>query len=68
MKLTSSAFTDGGKIPNQYTMYGENRIPPIHIQDLPERARSLALVVDDPDATKGTFNHWMLFNMDPGMT
>ena len=65
MKITSQAFTDGGKIPDKYTMYGENRIPPIHFEDVPEKARSLALVVDDPDATRGTFNHWLLFNMDP---
>ena len=65
MKVTSQAFTDGGKIPDKYTMYGENRIPPIHFEDVPAKARSLALVVDDPDATRGTFNHWLLFNMDP---
>ena len=65
MQITSQAFTDGGKIPNKYTMYGENRIPPIHIEDVPEQARSLALIVDDPDAPKGTFNHWLLFNIDP---
>jgi len=46
-------------------MYGENKIPPIHIEQVPEKARSLALIVDDPDAPKGTFNHWLLFNMDP---
>lgn len=65
MKITSQAFTDGGKIPDKYTMYGENKIPPIHLEDVPENARSLALVVDDPDAPSGTFNHWLLFNMDP---
>jgi Raf kinase inhibitor-like YbhB/YbcL family protein len=46
-------------------MYGQNRIPPIHLEGIPDRARSLALVVEDPDATQGTFNHWLLFNMDP---
>lgn len=65
MRLTSNAFTDGEKIPDKYTLYGENRIPPIHFEDVPERARSLALIVDDPDAPNGTFNHWVLFNMDP---
>ncbi len=65
MQITSQAFTNGGKIPDKYTMYGENRIPPIHIEQVPEKARSLALIVDDPDAPKGTFNHWLLFNMDP---
>ena len=65
MQITSQAFTNGGKIPDKYTMYGENKIPPIHIEQVPEKARSLALIVDDPDAPKGTFNHWILFNMDP---
>jgi Raf kinase inhibitor-like YbhB/YbcL family protein len=65
MKITSQAFTDGAKIPDDYTMYGSNRIPPIHFDDVPERARSLALIVDDPDAPRGTFSHWLLFNMDP---
>jgi Raf kinase inhibitor-like YbhB/YbcL family protein len=65
MKITSQAFTDGATIPDDYTMYGSNRIPPIHFDDVPERARSLALIVDDPDAPRGTFSHWLLFNMDP---
>jgi len=65
MKITSQAFTDGQKIPDKYTMYGENRIPPIHIDEVPDKARSLALIVDDPDAPRGTFNHWLLFNLDP---
>ena len=64
MILTSDAFTDGGEIPDQYTMYGENRIPPIHINEVPTEARSLVLIVDDPDAPRGTFTHWVLFNMD----
>lgn len=65
MRITSQAFNEGGKIPDLYTKYGQNKIPPIHIDDVPERARSLALIVDDPDAPNGTFNHWLLFNMDP---
>src|SRR5262245_55790795 len=65
MNITSQAFTNGGKIPEKYTMYGENQIPPLHLENVPESARSLALVVDDPDAPNGNFNHWILFNMDP---
>jgi Raf kinase inhibitor-like YbhB/YbcL family protein len=65
MKITSQAFQEGGKIPDKYTKYGENRIPPLHIDEVPSKARSLMLIVDDPDATRGTFNHWLLFNMDP---
>ncbi len=65
MRITSQAFENGSKIPDKYTMYGENKIPPIHIEGVPKGARSLALVVDDPDAPNGTFNHWLLFNVDP---
>ena len=65
MKIISQAFAEGGTIPDQYTKYGADKIPPIHIDDIPERARSLALIVDDPDAPGGTFNHWLLFNLDP---
>lgn len=68
MKITSQAFTEGGKIPQKYTKNGENRIPPIHLEDVPREAKSLALIVDDPDAPRGTFNHWLLFNLDPGTT
>ncbi len=68
MKISSNAFANGGKIPNKYSKYGENRIPPIHIEAVPGGARSLAMIVDDPDAPKGTFNHWILFNMDPKVT
>ena len=39
--------------------------PPLHLEEVPEKARSLALIVDDPDAPKGTFNHWLVYNMDP---
>ncbi|HXE42701.1 MAG TPA: YbhB/YbcL family Raf kinase inhibitor-like protein [Candidatus Baltobacteraceae bacterium] len=66
MKITSQAFDNGEKIPDKYTMYGENRIPPLHLEDIPSKTRSLALIVDDPDASRGTtFNHWLLYNMDP---
>lgn len=68
MKITSQAFKNGEKIPNQYTLYGENRVPPIHFEEVPEKARSLALVVDDPDAPDHTFTHWVLFNIDPKLT
>ncbi len=65
MKITSQAFEDGGKIPDKYTKYGENLIPPLHLVDVPLNARSVALVVEDPDASGGTFNHWLLYNLDP---
>jgi Raf kinase inhibitor-like YbhB/YbcL family protein len=65
MEISSPAFADGGKIPDKYTKYGANLIPPLEFADLPENAMSLVLIVDDPDAPKGTFTHWLLFNVDP---
>jgi Raf kinase inhibitor-like YbhB/YbcL family protein len=65
MKITSQAFTEGTRIPDKYTMYAQNRVPPLHLEDVPERARSLALIFHDPDAPRGDFCHWIMFNMDP---
>ena len=65
MKISSSAFKDGGNIPDEYSMYFADKIPRLQIDDVPPTARSLAVIVEDPDATKGTFTHWLLFNVDP---
>lgn len=65
MRLTSPAFTDGQPIPQKYTSDGENLSPPLLIANVPTEAKSLALVVDDPDAPHGTFTHWMLWNLSP---
>ena len=45
MRITSQAFTDGSKIPDKYSKDGENRIPPIHFEEVPSKARSLALIL-----------------------
>jgi Raf kinase inhibitor-like YbhB/YbcL family protein len=69
MKLTSSAFVDGGRIPQTYTCDGDRLLsPPLAISDIPEEAGSLVLIVDDPDVPKallpeGHFVHWVLFNI-----
>src|SRR3954451_13268732 len=65
MKITSTVFTNGEKIPKDYTREGADKSPPLHLEDIPDRAKSLALIMEDPDAPSGTFNHWLLFNMDP---
>jgi len=65
MKITCDAFKNGEKIPNKYTRYGDNKVPPLHFEEVPDKASSLALIMDDPDAPKGNFNHWLLFNMNP---
>ena len=63
MRLTSSAFVDGAVIPKQCTADGEDQSPPLHWADGPPNTRSYALIVDDPDAPRGTWVHWVLFNL-----
>lgn len=63
LKLSSSAFSDHGNIPDKYTCAGKNISPPLSWTDIPKGTRSLALVCDDPDAPAGTWDHWILFNL-----
>jgi Raf kinase inhibitor-like YbhB/YbcL family protein len=65
MKLTSSAFTEGGLIAPKYTCDGEDVSPPLEWMDVPEGAKSLALIVDDPDAPSGVFVHWLIYGIPP---
>ncbi len=63
MKISSSAFADGGSIPSKYTCDGSDTSPPLTFEAVPPAAKSLALVVDDPDAPGGTFDHWIAWNI-----
>ncbi len=66
MKITSSAFVNGGKIPSKYTCDGNDLIVPLQISDVPAGAKSLALIMDDPDAIKPAgkvWDHWVVFNI-----
>lgn len=65
IKLTSSAFQAGGLIPAQYTCAGPNGSPPLAWTDVPAAAKSLALIVDDPDAPRGTWVHWVVYDLPP---
>lgn len=70
LKLTSPAFQHEGTIPVRYTCDGDDISPPLVWSGLPEGTRSLALIVDDPDAPdpkapKMTFVHWVLYNIPP---
>ena len=65
MKLTSSAYKQNKNIPSQYTCDGQGINPPLEISEVPSAAKSLALIVDDPDAPSGTFVHWLVWNMEP---
>lgn len=66
--VTSPAFPVGGKIPEQFTCKGANVNPPLQFSGIPAGTKSLALIVDDPDAPGGLFTHWLVWNIDPATT
>lgn len=70
MKLTSPAFNEGEKIPSKYTCEGENVNPPLDFAEIPPTAKSLVLIMDDPDVPASVrkdrmWVHWIVFNMPP---
>ena len=67
MKIDSSAFKEGQPIPKKYTSEGVDLSPPLAFHDVPQDTKTLALIVDDPDAPMGTFVHWLAWNI-PGTT
>jgi len=65
MKIESPAFKSGQPIPQKYTCDGEDKSPALQIHNLPAGAKSLAIIVDDPDAPRGVFDHWIAWNLPP---
>lgn len=65
LTITSTAFNDGAPIPALYTCEGKDVSPPLAVGAVPSGARSLALIVDDPDAPAGTWVHWVVWNIPP---
>jgi Raf kinase inhibitor-like YbhB/YbcL family protein len=65
LTLISPAFADGDKIPVKYTADGENLSPPLRWSGVPDRTRSFILVVEDSDAPRSSFRHWVVFNIPP---
>lgn len=63
MDLTSSVFKNGEQLPEKYAYHNQNLSPPLEIKDIPAKAKSLVLIVDDPDAPAGTWLHWLLFDL-----
>lgn len=61
--LTSTAFQPGATIPKQHTGDGADRSPPLRWSEPPSGTKSFALICDDPDAPRGTWVHWVLFNL-----
>jgi Raf kinase inhibitor-like YbhB/YbcL family protein len=67
LRLQSSAFADGKSIPALYTCDGKDVSPPLEWKGVPAAAKSLALICEDPDAPRGTWTHWMAFNLPPDL-
>lgn len=65
LTLTSPAFDDGASIPRRYTCDGEGVSPPLRWTGVPDGTSALALIVEDPDAPRGTFTHWVVWGLDP---
>ena len=68
MKITSPAFKNGGDIAAKFSREGGNNNPPLQVDGAPPNAKSLVLIVDDPDAPGGLFTHWLVWNIDPKTT
>jgi len=70
LKLTSSAFSDGGEIPRECGYKNGNKVPPLTVSGIPEGTESLALIMDDPDAMEAVgkvWVHWVVWNISPDM-
>ena len=65
LSVKSAAFEAGKLIPKKYTCDGKEINPPLSIDGVPREAQTLVLIVDDPDAPSGTFDHWVVWNIPP---
>lgn len=63
MKIYSSNFNNGERIPDCYTCQGDDYNPPLFIEDLPDNTKTIALVVDDPDSAGKPWIHWLIWNI-----
>ena len=63
MKVTSPEFKNNGFIPKKFTCQGEDINPGLVIDNIPDETRSIALIVDDPDAPVGTWVHWVVYDI-----
>lgn len=68
IEVESPAFRPGQLIPPKFTCKGANESPPLQLKGVPANAKSLAIVVEDPDAPGGLFTHWLAWNIEPGIS
>lgn len=67
LKITSPAFQNNSHITSKYTCDGEDINPPLMIENCPQATKSIAIIVDDPDAPVGTWVHWVIWNIAPNV-
>jgi Raf kinase inhibitor-like YbhB/YbcL family protein len=65
LRVYSTVFSHKGHIPSEYTCDGRDINPPLEISDYPEGTKTLALIMEDPDAPRGVFDHWLVWNISP---
>ena len=63
LNVSSIAFSHGGHIPKKYSCEGENINPPLEINRFPKETKTVAIILDDPDAPRGIFDHWLVWNL-----
>ena len=68
LTIKSPSFSHNGLIPRKHSCDVEDTNPPITIEGVPKESKSLALVVEDPDAVSGTFDHWFVWNIPASTT
>lgn len=66
--IRSPAFQNEQRIPGKYTCDGDDISPPLAIENIPEKTASMVLLVEDPEATNGTWDHWLIFNIPRDVT
>jgi Raf kinase inhibitor-like YbhB/YbcL family protein len=65
LQIISDSITEGGNIPVRYSCQGDNVNPTLYIHNIPERTKTLAVIMEDPDAPGGVFTHWTAWNLPP---
>ena len=65
LRLISTVFSHNVHIPPQYTCEGKNINPPLKAENIPDGTKTLALIVEDPDAPRGVYDHWVVWNISP---
>lgn len=65
MSISSTEFSEGALLPDEFTCHGKNASPPLEISRVPPEAKSVVLIMEDRDAPEGIFTHWLVWNIEP---